>query len=68
MALCACPRQDDEILTAPLCPVTSAVGVTSTVLFVEPPKMLFCTECKSYGNSKYCNCKHRLQVYRTYAI
>lgn len=65
---CSCPREADEALLLPKCPVENAAGTNHAVLFVTSPPGLYCKQILSFGSSHICNCKQRLHVYQTYGI
>jgi len=68
---CSCPREIDEILSAPKCeadhylPSFSPKG--TPLLFVKRPYM-GCNELVSYGDTYLCACKNRKYLYKTYKL
>jgi hypothetical protein len=68
IAACDCPRTQGEIFDSPKCAVDFTLGVGMTVLFVTAEKYCWCKHLIGFGNTHFCNCANRLNLYKKYGL
>jgi len=70
MEACGCPRESEEHLVAPLCPIESFLntGDHSIVFVRRPSTNLRCGFLKNFGMGYYCTSEARGRIFQEFRI